>query len=114
MEEEKLLDRANAVGAHIKARLEKISARNDVAPITGIRGNGAMIGFDIVKSRGSYEPDADATKKVTSFAIENGLILLSCGVYGNVVRILVPLTVSDAVLDEGLATLEAALVAAKD
>jgi 4-aminobutyrate aminotransferase/(S)-3-amino-2-methylpropionate transaminase len=114
IEEEKLLDRANAVGAHIKARLEKISARNDVAPITGIRGNGAMIGFDIVKSRGSYEPDADATKKVTSFAIENGLILLSCGVYGNVVRILVPLTVSDAVLDEGLATLEAALVAAKD
>lgn len=114
IEEEKLLDRSNAIGAHIKARLEKISARNDVAPITGIRGNGAMIGFDIVKSRGSYEPDADATKKVTSFALDNGLILLSCGVYGNVVRILVPLTVSDAVLDEGLATLEAALVAAKD
>lgn len=112
IEEEKLLDRANAVGARIKGRLAEIAKRNDVAPITGIRGNGAMIGFDIVKSRGSYEPDADATKKVTTFAIENGLILLSCGVYGNVVRILVPLTVSDAVLDEGLATIEAALAAA--
>lgn len=112
IEEEKLLDRANAIGARIKGRLAEIAKRNDVAPITGIRGNGAMIGFDIVKSRGSYEPDADATKKVTTFAIENGLILLSCGVYGNVVRILVPLTVSDAVLDEGLATIEAALAAA--
>ncbi len=113
MEEEKLLDRANAIGDHIKARLAKIAARNDVAAITGIRGQGAMIGFDIVKTRGTYEPDADATKKVTTFAQQNGLILLSCGVYGNVIRILVPLTVSDAVLDEGLATLEAALVAAK-
>ena len=114
IEEEKLLERANAVGAHIKARLAKIAERNDVVPITGIRGNGAMIGFDIVKTRGAYEPDADATKKVTTFALQNGLILLSCGVYANVIRILVPLTVSDAVLDEGLATLEAALVAAKD
>ncbi len=114
IDEEKLLDRADALGARIKARLEKIAARNDVAPITGIRGNGAMIGFDIVKSRGAYEPDADATRKVTTFAIDNGLILLSCGVYGNVVRILVPLTVSDAVLDEGLDVLERALVAAKD
>jgi 4-aminobutyrate aminotransferase/(S)-3-amino-2-methylpropionate transaminase len=113
MDEEKLLDRANEVGARIKGRLAEISRRNDAVAITGIRGNGAMIGFDIVKSNGAYEPDAEATKKVTTFAIDNGLVLLSCGVYGNVVRILVPLTVSDAVLDEGLAILERALVAAK-
>ncbi len=110
--EEKLLDRANAVGDRIKARVAKIASRNDVVPITAIRGPGAMIGFDIVKSRGSYEPDADATKRITAAALKEGLILLSCGVYANVIRVLVPLTASDAVLDEGLDKLEAALAAA--
>ncbi len=113
IEEEKLLDRATEVGNTIKARLETISKRNDAVAITAIRGRGAMIGFDIVKTNGAYEPDADATKRVTTIALEKGLILLSCGVYSNVVRILVPLTVTDAVLEEGLVALEAALVAAK-
>jgi 4-aminobutyrate aminotransferase / (S)-3-amino-2-methylpropionate transaminase / 5-aminovalerate transaminase len=113
IEEEKLCDRANTMGAAIKARLETIAKRNDIVPITGIRGLGAMIGFDIVKSNGAYEPDADATKRVTAAAIESGLILLSCGVHYNVVRILVPLTASDAIVNEGLDKLEAALVKAK-
>lgn len=113
IEEEKLLDRSTAVGNTIKARLEQIAKRNDAVAITAIRGRGAMIGFDIVKAPGSYEPDADATKRVTTIALEKGLILLSCGVYSNVIRILVPLTVSDAVLAEGLDALEASLVAAK-
>ena len=107
--EEKLLARSNAIGERIKARLTKIAARNDVVPIAAIRGHGAMIGFDIVKGRGAYEADADATKRVTTAALGEGLILLSCGVFGNVIRILVPLTVSDAVLDEGLDKLEKAL-----
>ncbi|MES1989881.1 MAG: 4-aminobutyrate--2-oxoglutarate transaminase [Pseudomonadota bacterium] len=111
MQEEGLVARANKMGERIKARLTAISGRNDVVPITDIRGNGAMIGFDIVKTRGSYEPDADATKRVTTAALERGLILLSCGVFGNVIRILVPLTAGDAVLDEGLTKLEEALVA---
>lgn len=110
--EEKLLERANAVGARIKARLEQIAARNDVVPMTAIRGPGAMVGFDIVKNRGAYEPDADATKRVTTAALEEGLILLSCGVHANAIRILVPLTASDAVLDEGLDKLERALAKA--
>ncbi len=113
IEEEGLCARANAMGEHIKARLKQISMRNDVVPITSVRGPGAMIGFDIVKNRGTYEPDADATKRVTQAAIEDGLVLLSCGVYSNVIRILVPLTASDAVLNEGLDKLEAALVKAK-
>jgi 4-aminobutyrate aminotransferase/(S)-3-amino-2-methylpropionate transaminase len=110
--EEKLLDRADAIGERIKARVAKIATRNDVVPITAIRGPGAMIGFDIVKSRGTYEPDGDATKRVTTEALKAGLILLSCGVYGNVIRVLVPLTASDAILDEGLDKLEKALAAA--
>lgn len=113
IDQEKLLDRANAIGAAIKGRLETLATRNDIVPITAIRGRGAMIGFDIVKSHGAYEPDADATKRVTTAALEAGLILLSCGVHGNVIRILVPLTVTDAVLEDGLKALEAALVAGR-
>jgi len=108
-EEEKLLDRANAMGARLKARLEAMSRSNTVAPIAGIRGPGAMVAFDIVRVRGSDEPDAEATKRVVSRATELGLILLSCGVNANTIRILTPLTASDAVIDEGLELLEAAL-----
>ncbi len=111
--EEKLIDRANAMGARIKAKLETIATRNDIVPITGIRGYGAMIGFDIVKGHGAYEPDADATKRVTNAALDEGLILLSCGVYSNAIRILVPLTAPDAIVDEGMGKLEKALAAAR-
>ena len=110
--EEKLLERSNAIGARIKARLETLSRRNDLLPIAGIRGLGGMVAFEIVKSRGAAEPDADATKRVTQKAYENGLVLLSCGVNANVIRILVPLTASDAIVDEGLDVLEKALAAA--
>ena len=111
IEEEGLIDRANAIGSAITSRLRKIASRNDVVPIAAIRGPGAMIAFDIVKERGGYEPDADKTKQVLARAREHGLILLSCGVNYNTIRLLVPLTVSDAVLDEGLAALELALAA---
>ena len=107
--EEKLLDAANAQGAKIKARLAALSQRNDIVPMSDIRGLGAMIAFDVVTERGSHAPDAAATKMVTTKAQDNGLILLSCGVYANTIRILCPLTVSDAILDEGLTKLEAAL-----
>ena len=108
--EENLCDRANVIGARIKTRLEMMAARNDTLPIGAIRGPGAMIGFEIFKGRGSGEPDAEATKRVTTKALAEGLVLLSCGIYSNVIRILVPLTVEDAVLEEGLDALERALV----
>lgn len=110
--EEKLLDRANALGARVKGRLEAIQRKNELLPISGIRGPGAMIAFDIVKERGTDIPDADATKAVVKRAYENGLVLLSCGTNANTIRILVPLTASDAVIDEGLDLLEHALTAA--
>lgn len=106
-----LVARANAMGASIKQRLAAIQSRNDVRPITGIRGLGAMIAFDIVTERGGREPDADATRAVTKRAQELGLILLSCGTTANTIRILVPLTADDAVLAEGLSALEQALAA---
>ncbi len=107
--DENLVERANAIGATMKSRLERVASRNDVAPITAIRGPGAMIAFDIVRQRGSYEPDPDTTKQVIARAREHGLIVISCGVYGNAIRLLVPLTVSDTVLGEGMDSLEAAL-----
>jgi len=112
IEEEKLLARAETLGARIKTAIQKASQRNDTVAIEGLRGPGAMIAFDIVRKRGSNEPDPDATKRVTQAAIADGLVLLSCGVHANTIRILMPLTVSDAVLDEGLAKLERALIAA--
>ena len=109
IEEEKLLDAANAQGSKIKARLEELSRRNDIVPMSAIRGLGAMIAFDIVTERGSHTPDAAAAKAACMKAQDNGLILLSCGVYANTIRILCPLTASDALLDEGLGKLELAL-----
>jgi 4-aminobutyrate aminotransferase/(S)-3-amino-2-methylpropionate transaminase len=108
--DENLLDRANAIGGHIKGRLEVMRRRNDLLPIAAIRGPGAMIAFDIVKIRGTQEPDAEATRRVTQRAADLGLILLSCGINLNTIRILVPLTASDAIIDEGLGLLERSLV----
>lgn len=111
--EEGLIERASVIGAKVKARLESVSKSNDVVPIAAIRGPGAMVAFDIVTERGGNEPDADAAKRVTAAALEVGLVLLSCGVFGNTIRILNPLTIPDEVLDEGLNLLETALKAAR-
>jgi 4-aminobutyrate aminotransferase/(S)-3-amino-2-methylpropionate transaminase len=108
-EEENLLDRSKAIGARVKARLEAIQASNTSLPIAWIRGLGAMVAFDIVKERGSEAPDAEATKRVVQRSCDLGLIILSCGVSANTIRILTPLTASDALVDEGLDLLEAAM-----
>jgi 4-aminobutyrate aminotransferase/(S)-3-amino-2-methylpropionate transaminase len=109
IDDEGLLKRADAIGVRLRERLQAASRRNDLAPIANVRGPGAMVAFDLVKSRGTSEPDGDMTKKVTARALENGLVLLSCGTFGETIRILVPLTASDALIDEGLDKLESAL-----
>jgi 4-aminobutyrate aminotransferase/(S)-3-amino-2-methylpropionate transaminase len=112
IEEEKLLDRSEELGRRVTERLRSIALRNDVPPIGDIRNLGGMIAFELVKSRGSNEPDADMTKKVTAKALDNGLVLLSCGVYANTIRILVPLTASNKIVDEGLDIIERSLIQA--
>jgi 4-aminobutyrate aminotransferase/(S)-3-amino-2-methylpropionate transaminase len=107
--DENLLERAVQIGSRIRTRLEAMSRRNDLMPIAAIRGPGAMIGFEIVKHRGGFEPDAEATRQLTGRALANGLVLLSCGVYNNTIRILVPLTASDAIIDEGMDIIEASM-----
>ena len=106
------LDRANTLGARHQGRSGAFRAAQRHCRHGGIRGPGAMVAFDIVKSRGGEEPDADATKRVTAAALAEGLVLLSCGVHANTIRILMPLTISDEILAEGMGKLERALVAA--
>ncbi len=109
IEEERLLDRANVIGARIKGRLAEFSQRNDLVPIARVRGPGAMIAFDVRTGVGAREPDPAATRRVVQRAHENGLILLSCGTHANVIRILVPLTAEDEIIEEGLDKLQHAL-----
>ena len=110
--EERLIERASMLGDEIKGELHRFSRRNDTVAMDAIRGPGAMVAFDIVKARGGSEPDPDATKRVTHAALAEGLVLLSCGVHANTIRILMPLTISEAMLAEGLGKLEKALVTA--
>src|SRR3546814_6349123 len=81
---------------------------NDLLAIGNIRGLGAMLGFDIL-DRDTGQPNGAAARAVCARALEQGLLLLNCGVSGEAIRILVPLTAPDAVLDEGLDMLERAL-----
>ena len=74
-----------------------------------IRGLGAMLAVEFVTDFDSATPDAAFTKAVIGNALKRGLILLACGMHGNAVRIMVPLTASDAIIEEGLAIFEAAL-----
>jgi len=111
IKEENILEKSLALGDKLMARLKQMSLRNDLPPMDDIRGLGAMVAFDIVKTRGSQEPDPDRTKRLTAEALKRGLILLTCGLYGNGVRVLVPITVEDKVLDEGLSILEESLKA---
>jgi 4-aminobutyrate aminotransferase/(S)-3-amino-2-methylpropionate transaminase len=111
IKDENILEKSLALGDKLMARLKQMSLRNDLPPMDDIRGLGAMVAFDIVKTRGNHEPDPDRTKRLTTEALKRGLILLTCGLYGNGVRVLVPITVEDNVLDEGLSILEESLKA---
>jgi len=105
-----LLARSRAVGERVMDGLREIAKKH--ACIAEVRGMGAMVAMELCKNGDPHQPDADLTKAVAAEASRRGLILLTCGTYGNVVRILVPLTASDAILDEGLAIVGASLEAA--
>jgi 4-aminobutyrate aminotransferase/(S)-3-amino-2-methylpropionate transaminase len=104
-EEEKLVERSQALGVRLTAGLKAIAAKH--AAIQDVRGLGAMVAIELFKNGDVHQPDADLTKRICTEALSRGLVLLSCGVYSNVIRILVPLTASDALIDEGLAILGA-------
>ena len=107
IETEDLCARAERQGALLRARLEDLRSRWSC--IGDVRGLGAMVAMELVRDRRADAPDAELTKALVQAAGRRGLVLLSCGVYGNVIRFLAPLTLPDAQLAEGLAILEAAL-----
>jgi 4-aminobutyrate aminotransferase/(S)-3-amino-2-methylpropionate transaminase len=109
IEEEGLCARAQAIGQRITARLGDIASRQGMERIGDVRGLGAMVAFELVEDRASKAAAPALTNAIVAEAEKRGLILLSCGTRANVVRILVPLTISDATLDEGLDALEASI-----
>ncbi|KAA0682375.1 4-aminobutyrate--2-oxoglutarate transaminase [Roseomonas genomospecies 6] len=109
IEEEKLIQRSNDLGERIAGRFRSMAQRNTLSVIGDVRNLGAMIAMELVKDRDTKEPAPELTKALVAKAAEKGLVLLSCGTYGNVIRILVPLTAPDALVDEGLDIIERSL-----
>jgi 4-aminobutyrate aminotransferase len=103
IDEEKLCERATRLGDKLKSKLETLRA--DVPQIADIRGPGAMVAVEFCKP-GTSDGDAEFTKRIQARALERGVLLLVCGVYGNVIRFLFPLTIQDSVFDEALAIIE--------
>jgi 4-aminobutyrate aminotransferase/(S)-3-amino-2-methylpropionate transaminase len=112
IEEEGLCARATAIGGRLGARLAALAARPGWEPVGDVRGLGAMVAFELVTDRASRNPDPELTRAIVAEAEARGLIVLSCGTRGNVVRLLPPLTTPEAIVDEALDILEAAIGAA--
>jgi len=109
-DQEHVLEQGQRLGNRLRAHLEGLQAR--YPQIGDVRGLGAMLAIEIVRDRETKEPAADLVDRMVVAAREAGLLLLKAGLYGNVVRILVPLTIEDALLDKGLAIFDAALAQA--
>lgn len=109
IESEGLLERSTRLGERLQSRFRQMAAKNSLHCIGDVRGLGAMVAIELVKDRATREPAPDLTKALTAKALDNGLLLLSCGVYGNVIRVLVPLTATDSLVDEALDIMERSL-----
>ena len=107
MKQERLLERSLQLGERLQARLRTLQKR--CSAIGEIRGLGSMVAIELVKNGRADQPDAELTRALVQAAARHGLVILSCGTYGNVIRFLAPLTIPEQLLDEGLEKFEAAL-----
>ncbi len=107
--EEDLCGRANRLGEHMRKRFGAMKDRFDC--IADIRGLGAMIGVEFCHKGDPAHPAGDLATALKNEAARRGLLLVNCGSYGNVLRVMIPLTIPEAVLDEGLDIIEASLAA---
>ncbi|OGP60815.1 MAG: 4-aminobutyrate transaminase [Deltaproteobacteria bacterium RBG_13_49_15] len=105
-EDENMLALAQSLGQTLKARLEKW--KKDFPVIGDIRGLGAMIGFELIKGK-TRQPATDEAKRLVNYCMERGLVILTCGTYGNVIRILAPFVITTDQLEKGLSILESGL-----
>ncbi|ANB60795.1 4-aminobutyrate--2-oxoglutarate transaminase [Anoxybacteroides amylolyticum] len=107
IEEEGLVERSQQIGQVLTTRFRSWQQRFE--QIGDVRGLGSMVALEFVKDRISKEPDKELTAKIIAAAQQKGLILLNAGLYGNCIRILVPLVITDEQLEEGLDVLESVL-----
>ena len=112
MERERIPERGRRIGERVGARFRAWAERH--SRIGDVRGLGAMVGMELVVDPASRAPDKALAGRLLMAALRRGLVLLSSGTYGNVVRVLAPLTIEDAVLDEGLDVMGSALEEALD
>ena len=109
IQDENLCARANAIGKIMMDRCNELKARSNLNCVGDVRGLGAMCAIELVKDEKSHEPAPQLTQALMKAANARGLILLSCGTYGNVIRFLAPLTASDDLVREGMDIFEASL-----
>jgi len=107
VEKEDLCARANSLGERFRKRAAKWQAQWEL--IGDVRGLGAMQALELVRSKATREPADEETKQVSQYCYEHGLVLITAGSYGNVIRLLMPLVVTDAQMDEAMDVLEGAL-----
>jgi len=106
IDEEDLLERADHVGEHVKARFNALKDKFDI--VGDVRGMGAMVGMELVKNLTTKEPAGEITSQIVNAALRNGAIFPTAGLQGNVIRVLVSLVITDEQIDEGMDILEAA------
>jgi 4-aminobutyrate aminotransferase / (S)-3-amino-2-methylpropionate transaminase / 5-aminovalerate transaminase len=109
-EQDNLLAKADKQGKLMVERLKAIKAKGKGMPMGDIRGLGAMVAFEVVTRHGGNDPDAAGAKALAAKCLERGLLILTCGVYADTIRLLTPLSASEKILTEGLDILEAAIV----
>jgi len=107
IEKENLCARANVLGERFRKRAAKWQERWEL--VGDVRGLGAMQAIELVRSKTTRQPAEEETKQVSQYCYEHGLVTITAGSYSNVIRLLVPLVITDAQMDEGLDVLEAAL-----
>ena len=105
--EDGLLQRAEELGRTLRARFEAMAAQNEL--VGEVRGRGPMLAMELVRDRETREPAAEEAKKLVQLCYRKGLVILSCGNFGNVIRTLMPFVITDEELDRGLSILEESL-----
>jgi 4-aminobutyrate aminotransferase / (S)-3-amino-2-methylpropionate transaminase / 5-aminovalerate transaminase len=107
IEKENLCARANLLGERFRKRAAKWEAQWEL--VGDVRGLGAMQALELVRSKATREPADEETKQIAQYCYEHGLVLITAGSYGNVIRLLMPLVVTDAQMEEAMDVLEGAL-----
>ena len=110
-EEEDMLAKSVALGEKLKARFDSWQQKFDL--VASVRGLGAMLGLELVKGPNG-EPAADEAKQLTAACLEKGLVILNCGTFGNIIRVLAPFVITDEQLEKGLSILEEELARISD